>query len=191
MTRWSHALCVAALALGSGCAGPAVRPLGPSGSTQLGVGEGLLILHVDSDVPIADLQLNHGSAAKSVARGHHVWLVRAPAGSYRWTNLLLRSDAGSADNLRLERDDEFAFQVSPGSINYPGALIVRANPTARSATGAIRVRSRNHAAMAVRALRESHAALLAAYPLVYAGTSGDGFLEYYTRQRDALPQEAP
>lgn len=191
MLRWSCAVSVAALALGSGCAGPAVQPLGASPSPQLGAGEGLLILHVDSDVPIADLQLNRGSAARSVARGHHVWLVRAPAGSYRWTILRLGSEAGSAGFLRLERDDEFVFQVLPGSINYPGALIVRAHPTARSASGAVRVRNRNHAAMAVRTLRERHAALLEAYPLVYGGASGDGFLEYYTRQRDAGRGQAP
>ena len=191
MLRWSRAVSVAILALGSSCAGPAVQPLGPSASPLLGADEGLLILHVDSNVPIADLQLNRGSAAKSVARGHHVWLVRASAGSYRWTTLRLGSDAGSAQSLRLEHDDEFAFQVLPGKINYPGALIVRAHPTARSAAGAIRVRNRNHAAMAVRTLRDRHAALIEEYPLVYAGTSGDSFLDHYIGQRDALRAEAP
>jgi len=188
MLRGSCAVCVAALTLG--CAGPAVQPLGAT-APQLGADEGLLILHVDSDVPIADLQLNRGSAARSVARGHHVWLVRAPAGSYRWAKLRLGSEAGSAGFLRLERDAEFAFQIRPGASNYPGALIVRAHPTTRSAAGAVRVRNRNHAAMAVRRLRDRHAALLEAYPLVYGGASGDSFLDYYTGQRDSRRSEAP
>jgi hypothetical protein len=37
--------------------------------------------------------------------------------------------------------------------------------------------------MAVRGLRGSYDPILRAFPLHYAGLSGDGFLEYYMRER--------
>jgi hypothetical protein len=167
----------------SGCS-TGIAPLGPTSPLQLEHDQGLLILHVDSDVPIETLRLDRGVAARSVARGEHVWIVRAAAGRYRWTGVQVGAQAGRAERHRLPSEDEFRFAVEAGKINYPGALIIRSPQSSRSVSGNLRIRNRNHAAMAIRELLADHASLLESLPLHYAGLSGDRFLEYYQRMRD-------
>ena len=48
------------------------------------------------------------------------------------------------------------------------------------------IRHMNHAAAAIRKLRERYASLLAAHEIVYSGPGNDDFLEHYTRERDRL-----
>ena len=170
---------VALLALA--CA-PALQPLQGEPPGTLGAGEALLILHVDTDVPLAHVQLNRGRAAEALPKGHHVWLVRAAPGSYRFSSLKLTPQAGRARAFQLPLEDEFRFRVEAGSINYPGALVVRSDPYGRPA-GSVRVRNRNRSALAVRRLRDRHPELLERHPLRYAGQSGDTFLEHYTATR--------
>ena len=185
---WRPAILAALLVIG--CA-PAIQPLGPARPLALREGEGLLVLHVDSDIPIAALELNRGTGAHAIQAGHHVWLVRAREGDYRWVMLRLGHEAGREDHIEIEKEDEFAFEVKSGAINYPGALIVRSHRASRSVTGYVRIRNRNHAAMAIRMLRQDDASILDAYPLRYAGPTPDGFLEHYTEAREATPESAP
>ena len=156
-----------------------------SGYLPLPATEGLLVLHVDTDVPLAALVTTRGTVAEGVPRGHHVWLVRAAAGSYRWREIQVATAAGRFHRERLRGEDATRFEVVAGHVNYPGALLVRAGPGG-AAAGALRVRSVDRAAMAVRRLREDHPALLARYPLRYAGDTTDAFLEHYTRAREAV-----
>ena len=187
MARPARLLLVVTGLLATSCA-PAFRPLGPS--PALREHEGLLVLHVDTDVPLAAIESSRGTAATNVARGHHAWIVRASAGRDRWTAIRLGSRAGHAQRHRLE-GEEFGFDVRAGSINYPGALVVRSNPVARSAPGHVRVRSLDRAAMALRMLLEDHAGLLASRPLRHAGAGRDGFLEHYARERGTPHADRP
>lgn len=167
------------------CATGRIRPLDPSVALTLEPGEGLLILQVDTDVPIAGIELSGDTVASGVLAGHHVWLVRAAAGPYRWTALRFTSPAGRRRAHRFESNDEFRFEVQPGSVNYGGALVVR------SASGYVEARSRNHVAMAIRMLRDRDAELVARLPLRYVGLSEDGFLDYYNRERVAVFENRP
>ena len=166
------------------CCATGIRPVEPSGTVTLAPDEGLLILHLDTDTPIAGLELNGGTIAGGVAVGHHVWLVRAAAGSYRFTTLRFMSPSGRRQAYPLGSDDEFRFHVEPGSVNYGGALVVR------SAPGGVEVRSRNHVAMAIRMLRGRDAELVASHPLRYGGVGEDGFLEHYSRERASRERAA-
>lgn len=159
-----------------------IRALDPSAGGVLEPGEGLLILHVDTEVPIAEIDVNGGTIASGLPTGHHVWLVRAAAGSYRFTALRGPSSAGPETSNRLPADDEFRFQVEPGCVNYGAALVVRSSPRG------LEIRGRNHVAMALRRLRDPDAELVANHPLRYGGLSEDGFLDYYSRERDAVRQ---
>jgi hypothetical protein len=161
------------------CATGRIQQLDPSAPLTLEPDEGLLILHVDTDVPIAGIELSGDTIASGVLAAHHVWLVRAAAGSYRWTALRITSPSGRRHRHHLESDDEFRFEVEPGCVNYGGALVVR------SAPGHVEARSRNHVAMAIRKLRDRDAELVASHPLRYGGPSEDGFLDYYNRERAA------
>jgi hypothetical protein len=117
-------------------------------------------------------------------------MVRVREGSYRWQRIELAS--GTRRNLRfeLESDDELRFVVKAGKINYPGELVIRSDSLSRWGVGTLIVRNRNHSAMAVRELRGQYDAILRSLPLHYAGLSGDGFLEYYTRTRERPSAES-
>ena len=179
-----------------------IRPLDSSAVVTLGSNEGFLILHVDTDVPIAGIELNGETIASGIAVGHYVWLVRAIAGSYRFTALQFinlpghqrRERSDTNENIRfrstgrikrhqklyLTSDDEFRFEVERGSVNYGGALVVRGTRER------IDVSSRNHVAMAIRMLSDRDAEVVASHPLRYGRLSEDGFLDYYSRERSAV-----
>ena len=132
--------------------------------------------------------------ARDLPVGRHLWIIRAKAGQYRWGGIrLLAQDHGSA-TIRPERKlesgrDEFAFDVEAGKINYPGHLLVRLRAPALGMRSGLSIRNRNHAAMAIRLLSKSHPDLIASRPIRNAGTSGDRFLDFYSRERDRLLAE--
>ncbi len=80
--------------------------------------------------------------------------------------------------------------MEAGKINYPGELVIRKSSLSSWRNQILIVRNRNHSAMAVRDLKGSYDALLSALPLHYAGSSGDGFLEYYMKKRDSSAAES-
>lgn len=155
-----------------------IRPLDSSAAATLAQDEGLLILHVDTDRPIDGVQLNGVTIASGVPAGNRVWLVRADTGAHRWTALRLTGPDGRSRAHRLTPDDEFRFDVEPGSVNYGGTLVVR------SVGGPLTARNRNRAAMAIRMLGVRDAALVASHPLRSGARSEDGFLDHYDRERE-------
>ena len=175
-----------------GCA-TATRPPIPSGTVPvLAEGEGLLIIDVDTDIAIKRIAAGRGVAAENLAKGRHTWIVRAPAGTYRWQDFEVGVESSRAVHGSSTRgDEECEFEVVAGSLNYPGELIIRSDYMWRSSGQGIWVRSRDHSAMAVRALRKTHAATLDAFPLRYAGTSEDGFLAHYTMERETASSDPP
>ena len=207
LTDFARLLLATAIPLLLASCATGIRPLGPSGAVTLEGNEGLLILHVDTDIPISAIELNGKTIASGVAPGHFAWVVRAGAGSYRFTSLRFLNLPGhqrrrhqesnwdylfrplqstkQQQTLHLGSEDEFRFIVEPGSVNYGGALVVRGN------SGAIEVRCRNHVAMAIRMLSGRDAELVASHPLRYGGLSEDGFLDYYSRERSAVIENEP
>lgn len=173
------------------CATPAPVPVAPGSTPELAANEGFVILAVDTDVQIEDLRLGKFSVATDLEPNPHIWLVKMKAGRYRWTTVRLvaqRNDDKSVhpESINVLNKREFDFEVEPGCINYPGELIVRLNLPQYGIDMGVSVRNRNHSAMAVRRLAKTDRALLAKYPLRYAGMSGDGFLEFYSTNRDRV-----
>jgi hypothetical protein len=166
-----------------GCAASLIVPIDAAGPIELAPNEGLLIVHIDTEVALERLVLNNRSVARSLAEGRHVWMVRVPVGSYSWKRIEIGRQLRYREKYRLEPDEEMSFEVEAGKINYPGELVVRWSPLSSWLNAILIVRNRNHSAMAVRDLRGSHDALLSSLPLHYAGSSGDGFLEYYMKKR--------
>lgn len=175
----SKLLLATSIALLSTSCATGIRPLGSSAAINLEPDEGILILHVDTDRPIAGIDVNRRSIASGLPAGNHAWMVRASAGSYRWTALRLTGPTGRQHAGPIEKDDEFRFEVVPGHVNYGGALVVR------SGHGQIEIRGRNHVAMAIRMLSDRDAAIAANHPLRYGGSGKDAFLDYYGRERRA------
>jgi hypothetical protein len=195
--RAEHRLCrlvflIGALAGSAGCVGSVDRheAVLPNTSATLDANEGLLIVQIDTDVPVERVLLTSGAVATALPKGQHLWVIRLPAGRYGWHRVDLGDQSGIDSNffmrdIDLIRENEFEFEVLSGAINYPGGLIIRTNARYRSSE-AVLIRNRNHSAMAVRRLIEAYESLLDAYPIRYAGWSGDGFLEFYSQERRAV-----
>lgn len=179
----------------SGCAGgppPAVPPV--PGQT-LGGDEGFVVIQVDSELAIERLEANGRPIAFGLQPGQHLWLVRMRAGRQCWTAVRFEIQASNERSIRPEakgvlNEKEFEFTVEAGAINYPGEIIVRMNAPEYGARSGFSVRNRNHSAIAIRKLMKTHADLLEAHPIRYAGSSGDEFLQFYTKERDRLRGDA-
>jgi hypothetical protein len=162
-----------------------LHPVVPGLPVELAGDEGLLVVQIDTEVALERVSLDRAVVSGALPAGKHIWLVRLTTGRYRWNQVGFGSQAGVAQVYRFAPDDEDArFDVEGGKINYPGELVIRAHPMARSARGGIHVRNRNHSALAVRKLLRLAPDVLSAFPLRYAGSTGDGFLDYYSRERD-------
>ncbi|MBY0401358.1 hypothetical protein K2X89_13750, partial [Myxococcota bacterium] len=127
--------------------------------------------------------------------GEYLWLVRAKAGRYRWSEIRLAAQTIGSDTMRLEavsetKEEEFLFEVEAGKINYPGHLVIEPSDSRWGIAAGVDVRNRNHSAMAIRKLLRSHRELLSAHPIHYAGSGIDGFLDFYTHERDRLRSAA-
>jgi hypothetical protein len=173
----------------SGCAIHRIEVVEPGTSVELGEDEGLLIVHIDTDVMLERVSIRTGTIATDLPEGQHLWIVRTRAGNLGWRKVDFGKELGRRAYIFVEQmngtnDEEFTFDIEAGSINYPGSLIVR---THKSIPGLHRrwvsVRNRNHSAMAIRRLLHGHSALLGSLPIRYGGSSGDQFLEFYTEER--------
>lgn len=193
--RACPAFCLfASLALA--CAKPAPVRVVPGADERLAADEGFVIIAVDTDVGIADLRLDKFSIAGNLQPDRHLWIVKMKAGRYRWRSVRLVAHRAGEKEIRPEainvlNEREFDFEVEPGYVNYPGEIIVRLNVPQYGIEMGVSVRNRNHSAMAIRRLEKTDAALLGKHPLRYAGMSGDGFLEFYSKSRDRVAASRP
>ena len=171
--------------------------------------EGLLVVHVDTNARLERLVAGDVAIAEELAAGRYAWLVRLKAGRYAWTEIAFAAEPVSRDVRRMCRRDrvarvnplfdlygversEFQFDVEAGAINYAGELLLKAEyHRICRAAHRIWIRNRNHSAMALRSLLKTHPVHLDALPIRYAGRSGDGFLDFYTRERERLARASP
>jgi len=184
-----------------GCAAAPLEVFPPVGGRPLAEDEGLLIIQIDTDIPLEAISFDRGPVAENLPKGRHLWMVRARAGHYSWNRIQMGVETGKRRSLDLDDyrylmrvedwvwDDEYEFDVVAAEINYPGELIIRSDVILRSVGAGYSVRNRNHSAMAIRELQKTHAATLRMYPLRYTGAGEDGFLDYYSRTRERLEAE--
>ncbi|GEM_PF-3298902 len=193
------ALCAIVLAfLVSGCAtegGGYLEPVLPVGAT-LAPEFGYVLVQVDTDVPIEWITITGATISYTLPEGETTWLVALPAGPHEWRRIMPGASTGLdrsidlRDYQRLRKrddwvwDDEFEFDVEAGKVNYPGTLLIRSGSGSSSKCCLVRVR--NQSARAVFAASETYGEILGGLPLRHSGAGGDGFLDYYTKLRDAL-----
>ena len=191
------ALLVVVLALAlAACASPQLPVpeaiVSPDVVPELAEGEGLLLVHVDTDQKIEGILANRMPLVGPLERGRYAWMIRVPAGRVAWSRIELPARPISPGeepwcprrrSVRIDpRNDlygvaesEFEFEVKPGVINYAGELIVRAEYGRCGMVARAVVRNRNHSAMALRSVARTHAAIVEAFPVHSAGTKGDGY----------------
>lgn len=172
-------LCIAIVSISaaclSGCAN--LRPFDATLPTTLNDDEGILVIHVVSNVKIASIKATGGVLAEGVEPGDHVILLAAKEGSYRWDHVDRKVRGWDVRYHlwpdRLNRDEEFT--VKRGQLNYPGSLKLHA----RGRWFYMEIRAYNQSAMMYRELTKRHPELMQTMTLRYAGTDRDEFLERY------------
>lgn len=193
--RPSHSSSVSSIlvaALCFGCVTPEFVRIDPSRPIALGLDEALLVLQVDSPLPIAQLSLEGLDAGRPIEAGSTLEVVRVPAGLYRWSTFVLSDPdrwgiAYPVDPLDFIDAERLYLDVRAGALNYAGELVVEIEaPSPYRRT--IQVRVLNHLAGAIRRLEKESPALLDDFPLVHAleRSAADAFLERYTSERERV-----
>lgn len=168
--------------MASGCA--SVRPLD---GNALGLGvlptlapnEGILVVRIDTEVPIAKLQISGMTLLSDLQKGEHFRLIAVTAGSYQWSGLVVAAGEGDVP-FRMRFDEIWKFRVEPGRTCYPGEFVFRGEAKSTS-VGLYPINLRNRSALALRELLERYPGLLERYPPIYTGHEVDGYLDYYAR----------
>lgn len=156
-----------------------MKPVRAGQQIALNSGEGLLLLAVDSNVPLRSVRLNRegkmfaagGWRQIDAGRTHRLFVV--PAGRYQWRDAVVFYGGRFA----LSDDPEFGFDVAPGKITYPGDLLFRQSGWLRA-----RILVYNRGLLASDWLRENHPALEPDMHLAYSGHYPDPFLEFHREQ---------
>ncbi len=148
----------------------------PGKIPELEAGEGLLVVGVDSNMPLSRVRVRKDKAAfgagdmRDLPEGRSLRLYALPAGRYEWAQL----KPFSFFSYELGADPEFEFVVEAGKINYAGDLQFRAR-TFGSSTFHVA----NRALGVIDWLKQEHPTVYANYPLAYTGYYPDPFPAFY------------
>ncbi|MEO1933971.1 MAG: hypothetical protein ABGX04_04165 [Myxococcales bacterium] len=149
----------------------------------MGPNDGILIVHIDTNVKVESIETSAGTIAKDLAPGEHFSLYVVGEGTYRW-NRINRKVQGFDVHWqlwpwRLKRSDKFT--VKRGHLNYLGLLKLRRGEHDFH----MYVRPYNQSAVMYRKIEQLHPDLLAKMPIRYAGPERDEFLERYQQAKKA------
>ena len=180
-----RAMVASLMALGLLFALPAqaiMRKVEPGQIPKLDADEGLLVIGVDTDVDIASVRIVRNGAnldtrsMRGLDKGRSAQLFAVPVGKYRWSSITLRRG-----NVRFDvrKDDNYAFEVRPGRINYPGDMIYRG----ATAWWWGKLHFANRGLLAMDWLQAQHPAIQRDYAFEYTGHYPDPFPAFY---REAL-----
>lgn len=153
-----------------------MRLVEPGEVPDLDPDEGLVVVAVDSNVPLHSVSVNKdgnyfGSGVlRDLEHGHSYRLYAAEAGTYEWeeVQLLRRLE------FELEDDPEFEFSVEPGRITYPGDLLFRPITFYRA-----EIAVPNRSLAALDWVRRTHPAVLEGRTFTYEGHYPDPFPGHY------------
>ena len=176
LRRWLPAL----LLLLCACRPAFAGGVNPGEMPTLGPDEGLLLVEIDTNVPLESVRVKgrsfEASVLKRIAVGRTTGLYVVPAGSYEWMQI----DTTWMTRFLLKEDPEYHFEVEAGKITYAGDLVFR-----RDDLAATRIKVRNRGLGAMDWLDKNHPLLEQRYPFVYSGHYPDPFPDFYRQQRAA------
>ena len=174
-----RALLCLALLLASTALLAGVRKVDPGESIELEPDEGLLVIGVDTPIDLKYLRVKRNGAwfdagsLRSMKAGLTSQLYVVPEGKYRW-------DEVSVGYFRfvMGDDEEYAFDVKPGVINYPGHLVFRPRGDFHAL-----LHVTNRGLLSLDWLQQQHPTLIAEHELAYAGHYPDPFPAAYRAAR--------
>lgn len=150
---------------------------------EVGPGEGLVIIVIDTDSRLSDIRfrqegrLIHSAVIDSAPPGATPKLYVLPAGEYEWARLTSRY------GLRYAFIDKpgTRFKVEAGTLNYPGDLIVRG-----ILSEAPRLQFSNRSVQAMDWLDSNYPGLGERLAFRYAGIYPDAFPAFYRQAQRAV-----
>lgn len=148
----------------------------PGKVPELEAGEGLLVVGVDTNMPISRVRVRKDDAVfgagdmKDLPEGRSLRLYALPAGRYEWAQL----KPFSYFTYDLRKEPEFEFVVEAGKINYAGDLQFRAKTFTDSS-----LHVSNRGLGVIDWLKKEHPRIYTDYPLTYTGHYPDPFPEFY------------
>lgn len=183
---WLLLLCLLALPVGA-----AVKRIDPADPVELKSHEGLLLLAVDSTIPLYSTTVNRPGKVLSpavlrkleVGATHALFVV--DAGRYSWQELKPFFNW----RFRIRADAGLEFEVQPGVLNYPGDLVVDSRSGWIADVGLY-----NRSLRAIDWLRTAHPAVLETWPLAFRGHYPDPFPAFYRQLSGGtadMPAAAP
>ena len=152
------------------------RLIKPGAMPTLEPGEGLLVVGIDSNMPLVRVKVRKDNAVfgggdmKDLPEGRSLRLYALPAGRYEWAQLRPLRYL----NYDLRNEPEFEFVIEAGRINYAGDLQFRAK-TVNDSTFHVANRSLG----VIDWLKKEHPQVYASYDLAYTGHYPDPFPTFY------------
>jgi dipeptidyl aminopeptidase/acylaminoacyl peptidase len=182
VAAWRHLMAILLLAAAMPVVAK-VRVVNPGEVPVLRPDEGLLLIGVDTNLPLTAVSFRFDSKRTSdvaatlsrVGIGHLARLYVVPAGAYRWSQI----DTQIWTRFGFDEDSETdRFIVVPGKINYGGDLLYRWTDHFHAD---IQIHDRSLRAMDW--LDMAHPALARQYPFAYNGHYPDPFPDVYRAAR--------
>jgi pimeloyl-ACP methyl ester carboxylesterase len=163
-----------------------VHKVSPGEAVTLEPDEGLLLVAVDSTHELESLRIErdgvvfgHGML-RSIGIGRTTQLFVAPKGKYRWKTVT-RGELG----WNLGDGEEYAFEVRPGVVNYPGDLIFR-----HLRRYEVSMTIANRGLVVIDWLQKEHLALWRSYGMQFTGHYPDPFpARYHADGIGAVPDD--
>lgn len=160
-----------------------VREVPPGQVPELGPGDGLVVIVIDTDSRLSDIRFRkegrviHSAAIEEAPAGGTPKLYVLPAGEYEWDRLTSRY------GLRYVFLDKPGnrFKVEAGTLNYPGDLIVRG-----ILSDAPSLLFSNRSVQAMDWLDSNYPGLGERLPFRYAGIYQDAFPAFYREAQRAI-----
>ena len=185
-------ICLIAVSL-AGCISTHFVRIEPATSFMLDDDEALLVVQIDTDLPVDGLDLSGLVIREPIEAGRHFWVAKVRPGRQTWRTVRIAGDTRHAGRYRISRSkyprkSELDFDLQPGVINYVGELVIR-NAGSRGLQTWISIRIRNHAAMALRDLEHKYGDLLDNYSIRMARSQGDAFVEFYASERARIGRQ--
>lgn len=184
--RWKGMRVALALVLGlAALRADAFGRVDPGEQPELAPDEGLLVVAVDSDMPLGCIRFQKvgsswkGGGIRSARKGRTTELYVLPAGRYQWSKITIFDTWVWTGSFDLADDDAYAFDVKAGRINYAGDLVYRS-------TGFLNadIRLSNRALPVLDWLQAQHPALSVRLPFAYTGRYPDPFPDFYRQARE-------